>query len=72
MFNNNQVESIPEKLGLSYRWLNPESGANVIIVENVIEFKPFSNWITDLRNNKKYHSDTIRKFQELCRELANK
>ncbi len=70
MFNNQQVEKIPSDLGLSYKWNYPDSGASSIIVEEVIEFKPFSHWVTDLRTGKKFHSDN--KFRELCKELACK
>lgn len=66
MFNNAQVELIPKNLNLSYKWTNPESGANVIIVEEVITFNPFSNWITDLRNGEKHHLNTPQKFKKLC------
>lgn len=70
MFNNRQVESIPKNLGLSYRWIYPEKGASSIIVEEKIQYKPFSNWLIDLRTNEKYHFDTVKKYKELCEQLA--
>ncbi len=69
MFNNAQVEAIPQKLGLMYRWVYPDKGASSIIVEEAIEYKPYSNWIIDLRSGEKYHSDTSRRFKEMCKEL---
>lgn len=68
MFNNQQVEKIPHDLGLKFRWLHPEKGASSIIVEEQIEFKPFSNWVTDLRTGEKFHDSS--KFIELCTALA--
>lgn len=69
-YNNSQVEAIAEKFGLSYRWIYPSEGASSIIIEECIEYKPFSNWIIDLRTNKKYHSNTVIIFKDLCKELA--
>lgn len=71
MFNNNQVGKFVKDLGLSYKWTNPSEGANAIIVENAIQYKPFSCKLKDLRNNKSYTSNTTKKFKELCKELAN-
>jgi hypothetical protein len=68
MFNRKQVEKIPVDLGLSYYWNSPEQGASSIIVENKIEFKHFSHWVTDLRTGEKFHNDN--KFYELCEELS--
>lgn len=68
MFNNQQVEKIPTDLGLSFHWESPEQGASSIIVENMIEFKPFAHWVTDLRTGEKFHNDS--KFRELCTDLA--
>lgn len=70
MFNKQQVSAIPEELGLSYKWNTPESGAASIIVEGVIEYKFFSNWLIDRRTGEKFHSDTPNKFRYLCQELA--
>lgn len=69
MFNNKQVEKIPSDLGLSYKWQHPDKGAASIIVEEKIKFTPFSHWVTDLRTNKKFHSDD--EFRILCEEIAN-
>ena len=68
MFSNKQVEKIPSDLGLQFHWNHPEQGASSIIVENKIEFKPFSHWVTDLRTNENFHYDD--KFRELCKSLA--
>lgn len=70
MFNNAQAEKVPKDLGLSYRWTNPPQGANAIIVEESIEYKPFSCKLKDLRTNKSYTSNTTEEFKRLCRELA--
>lgn len=67
MFNNYQVEKFVADLGLSYEWI--EGSTSTIVVENVIEFKPFSCWVTDLRTGQKYHATS--KFRELCKELAS-
>lgn len=71
MFNRKQVELIPKNLGLSYRWIYPAKGTSSIIVEEAIEFKPFSNWLTDLRTNQRYHSDTVNKYKKFCKELSD-
>lgn len=70
MYNNKQVEQFLDNLGLSYEWRTPMHGAASIIVENTIEYKPFSHWVTDLRTKKNYHLDNI--FKKLCQELAQK
>lgn len=70
MFNNDQATSFVKSLGLSYRWTNPPQGANSIIVENSIEYKPFACKLKDLRTGQNYTSNTTQKFKDLCVELA--
>lgn len=70
MFNNEQITKFVKSLGLSYKWTNPIEGVNSIIVEDVIEYKPFACKLRDLRTEKKYTSDTTKKFKELCIELS--
>lgn len=70
MFNNAQVTKFVESLGLCYKWTNPVEGANSIIVENAIEYKPFACKLRDVRIKKNYTSNTTEKFKELCTELA--
>lgn len=70
MFNKRQVEAIPKELGLSYKWNFPDTGSSSIIVEDVIEYKFFSNWVIDLRTGEKFHNDTPQKFRKLCEEIA--
>lgn len=72
MFNNGQVTEFVKSLGLSYEWTNPEVGANAIIVENAIEYKPYACKLRDLRTQETYSSNTTKKFKELCTELAQR
>ncbi len=72
MFSNAQVDNFVESLDLSYEWTNEGEGAKAIIVEKSIEYKPFSCKLRDLRNGKRYNSNTTKKFKELCEELAKK
>ncbi len=70
MFNNRQIENIPKILGLKYEWTYSNKGASSILVENVIEYKPFSYWLIDKRTGEKFHTDTVKKFKKFCEELS--
>ncbi len=72
MFNNEQVTKFVESLELSYKWTNPVEGANSIIVEDAIEYKPFACKLRDLRIEKNYTSNTTEIFKKLCKELAQR
>lgn len=41
MFSKTQTEKVAKDLGLAYRWSNPTSGFNYIIVKNKIAYSPF-------------------------------
>lgn len=70
MFNHEQIEKIPKDLGLRFLWRQKyqNKGARTIIVEGVIEYKPYSYWLKYRGEN--HHKNTRRKFEELCQELA--
>lgn len=68
MFNRLQVEKVAQDLGLPYVW--SEENLNTIIVAEVIKYDWHSCWITDLRTNDKFHSNTSEKYKKLCEELV--
>lgn len=68
MFNDQQIELFLKNLGLTFRWDKPLQGAKSIIVEEVVQYQPFTCWVTDLRTGEKIHSTN--KFIDLCQQLT--
>jgi len=68
-FNNSQVEKIPKDLDLRYYWTNPSKGANTIIVEDILEYKPFSNKLLDTRTNESMIFNTYDEFKKRCEDI---
>ena len=69
-FNKEQIEKVPQSLGLNYRW-EQRNNVSWIIVEETIEYNAVSFWVIHLQKEEKCHSKTFEKFQEWCNELKN-
>lgn len=77
MLSTKQAEDCAKSYGLQYRIEAGESGKGTwiwVLDKNgdvALKYNPFSCWIKDMRTGEKSHYDTVSKFKQYCKKLAD-